>query len=228
MSVWLSYSPSDFLLFTPHTYYRLFELYNRAVWPLHVVAFAFGLAVLVLLLRGGASRDLWRGRTIASMLAACWLWVAWAYLYERYDTINWAARYVAVAFVVQAALLIVVGVVMRRMTPGADAVNRIGAAIVAFALFVQPLAAPLFGRPWVQMEVFGLAPDPTVAATLGALVAMRRAHFSLLVIPLLWCALTGLTLGAMDAPDALVMPAIGVLSVGLTAWKGRSGRSALA
>ena len=37
MAVWLSYTLSDFLLFTPHTYYRLFELYNRAVWPAHGV-----------------------------------------------------------------------------------------------------------------------------------------------------------------------------------------------
>ncbi len=215
MSVWLSYTLSDFLLFTPHTYYRLFELYNRALWPLHLLALALGLALIALLLRGGV----WRGRAVAAILAACWLWVAWGYLYARYDSINWAARYFAVAFVVQAALLILVGVVMNRFTPGADAVHRVGAAIVAFALLLQPLIAPLLGRPWLQMEVFGLTPDPTVAATLGALVALRRAHFSLLIIPLLWCALTGATLWAMAAPDALLMPAIAVLGLGLTVWK---------
>ena len=73
MSEWWTYSLSDFLLFSPRTYYRLFELYNLAVWPWHVLAIVLGLAVLVLWLRRGA----WQGRTVAVLLAACWLFVAW-------------------------------------------------------------------------------------------------------------------------------------------------------
>ena len=107
---------------------------------------------------------------------------------------------------------------------GEDAASRIGMAVVVFALFIQPLMAPLLGRPWAQMEIFGLAPDPTVAATLGALVVMRRAPWVLLIIPLLWCALTGLTLRAMQAPNALLMPAIAVLAIGLAIWRSASAR----
>ena len=92
MSEWWTYSLSDFLMFSPRTYYRLFELYNLAVWPWHVLALGIGLAVLVLWLRGGA----WQGRAVAAILAACWLFVAWAYLLVRYDTINWAGSYFAV------------------------------------------------------------------------------------------------------------------------------------
>ena len=33
MSEWWTYHLSDFLLFAPRTYYRLFELYNAAIWP---------------------------------------------------------------------------------------------------------------------------------------------------------------------------------------------------
>ena len=33
MSEWWTYRPSDFLLFAPRTYYRLFELYNAEIWP---------------------------------------------------------------------------------------------------------------------------------------------------------------------------------------------------
>jgi Family of unknown function (DUF6064) len=102
MSEWWTYSLSDFLLFSPRTYYRLFELYNLAVWPWHLLVIVLGLAVLLLWLRGGA----WQGRTVAVILASCWLFVAWAYLLVRYDTINWAASYFAGAFAVEALLLV--------------------------------------------------------------------------------------------------------------------------
>jgi hypothetical protein len=223
MDVWLTYSLSDFLLFSPRTYYRLFELANAALWPLHVVAAALGLSLVVLLHRGGA----WRGRAIAAILAACWLWVAWDFLYGRYDPINWMARYFAVGFVVQALLFVLAGVVLDRFSPAGGLSGWPGSGLVLFALFIQPLLAPLSGRPWLQIEFFGIAPDPTVAATLGVLVAMRRAHGMLLVIPLAWCVVTGLTLWAMDAPAALLMPMVAVLVGGLTALKHlRSGASA--
>ncbi len=211
MITWLSYSLSDFLLFTPHTYYRLFELYNRAVWPVHVVVGAIGLMLLLLLFYDGERR----GRAIAGVLAACWLWVAWAYLFERYDTINWAARHFAIGFAIEAILIILSGVILNRLTRGSDFACYAGIAIVIFALYIQPLFAPLFGRLWTQVELFGLAPDPTVAATLGALLTMRRAPWYLFVIPLLWCAITGATLWAMDAADALFMPAIAAIAISL-------------
>ena len=215
MSVWLTYSLSDFLLFAPRTYYRLFELYNLAVWPAHLLAGALGFTLLMLMRYGGA----WRGRAIAAILALFWLWVAWAYLFERYGTINWMAYYFAMGFAVEAILLIISGIVLNRLTPSTDLTSRAGIAIVVFALLIQPLSAPLFGREWIQVEILGIAPDPTVAASIGALLAMLRVHWHLLVIPLLWCAITGTTLWAMEAPDALLMPAIAIFAIGLGAWK---------
>ena len=108
----VAYSLSDFLLFSPRTYYRLFELYNLAVWPWHVLAMVLGLAALVLWLRGGA----WRGRGVAVILASCWLFVAWAYLLAHYDTINWAARYFAAGFAVEALLLVWTGLIRNSLS----------------------------------------------------------------------------------------------------------------
>jgi hypothetical protein len=39
-------------------------------------------------------------RCVAAILAAAWLYVAWAFHHERYATINWAAPYFAVAFAI--------------------------------------------------------------------------------------------------------------------------------
>src|SRR5690349_20103288 len=46
MSEWWSYRLSDFLLFSPRTYHRLFELHNIALWPMHVAALALGASLL--------------------------------------------------------------------------------------------------------------------------------------------------------------------------------------
>jgi hypothetical protein len=217
MSEWWTYSLSDFLLFSPHTYYRLFELYNLAVWPWHVLAIALGLAVLVLGLLGGA----WQGRTIAVILATCWLFVAWAYLLARYDTINWAASYFAAGFAVEALLLVWTGLIRNQLLlrPGRDAAGAAGLCIFVLALFVWPLVSPLLGRPWLQAEIFSIAPDPTVVATLGVLIAADRTHWELLVVPLLWSGISGATLWAMQSPEALLLPAAALLAFVLTCWK---------
>jgi hypothetical protein len=224
---WLTYSLQDFLLFSPRTYYRLFELHNRAVWPAQPVAVALGAALVWLVLRGG---DAWRGRAVAAILAACWLWVGVAYLLLRYDTINWAARYLAVAFAAQALLLAWAGPLAGRLRlrPPTGAAGGAGLALLAFALVLQPLIGPLLtGRPWAQAELFGVAPDPTVAATLGVLpLAAGRVRWALMAVPLLWCAVSGLTLWAMGAPDALAMPGVGAAALGLAAWDSARGGSA--
>jgi Family of unknown function (DUF6064) len=221
MSEWWTYSLSDFLLFSPHTYYRLFELYNAAIWPAQILALALGLAILVLLRAGFAGRD----RIIAAILAAAWLWVAWAYLLERYDTINWAARYFAIGFTIEALLLVGAGLILGRLRfrPGADVGSRLGVVIFLFALLLQPLIGPLVGRPWTQLEIFGIAPDPTVVGTLGLLLsATGWIARLLLAIPLIWCLIVGLTLWTMASPDALVVPAAALLVLMLAAWKATS------
>jgi hypothetical protein len=217
MSEWWTYSLSDFLLFSQRTYYRLFELYNLAIWPAQILAIALGLAILALLRRGDAGQ----GRAVAAILAACWLWVAWAYLLVRYDTINWAASYFAAGFVIEALLFIWTGLVRNRLLlrPDRDLAGRAGLCIFLFALLVQPLIGPLAGREWVQVEIFGIAPDPTVIATLGVLLMADRSPWYLYVIPLIWCALSGATLWTMQSPDALVMPVVAVLVLCMTAWK---------
>jgi hypothetical protein len=204
MSEWWTYSLSDFLLFSPRTYYRLFELYNLAIWPLQVIALASGAAMLPLF----RSTRPWHGRVVAAILALCWLWVAWAYFLERYDTINWAARYAALGFAAQALLLLWRGgLTGLSLVAAPTIVGRAGLLVVLFALLAQPFVAPLFGRPWAQAEIFGIAPDPTAIATLGIVVASTRLRWELMVIPALWCGLSAATLWTMGSADAFV-PAV--------------------
>lgn len=213
MTEWWTYALSDFLLFSPRTYYRLFELHNRDVWPTQIATLAAGFGVLFLVVRNAA----WRGRIVSTLLAMCWLWVAWAFHFQRYAGINWAATWFAAGFAVEALLLLWIGSVRGKLEPivaGIGSRRRIaGIGLLLFALVVQPLIAPVSGRSWMQMEMFGIAPDPTVVATLGVLLPMRGPRWLLFPVPLAWCAISGATLWTMGAVDALLMPFIAVLSV---------------
>ena len=56
--------------------------------------------------------------------------------------------------------------------------RRVGLGLLLWAVLVHPVLALAMGRPWVQAEVFGLAPDPTAIAVLGVLLglAVRRVE----------------------------------------------------
>jgi hypothetical protein len=225
MGDWLSYTPSDFLLFSARTYYRLFELYNWAIWPAQILALLLGLVILWRLHRPGA----WQGSVVMGILAAGWLWTAWAYLVEHYDTINWAARYFAIGFVIEALLLIWTGAIRNRLScqPYRDWIGRTGMGLFLFALMVQPLLGPLVGRDWKQAEIFGVAPDPTVLATMGILLTVdKQPPWALMIIPLIWCALSGTTLWTMGSPDAWVMPVAALGALGLAVYRVVSARGA--
>ncbi len=198
-------------MFSPDTYYRLFELYNAAIWPAQIIALAAGVVILALLVR----RPPWAGRAVAALLAAAWVFVAWAYFWERYATINLAAPYYAWGFAAQAVLLMVVGAILGRLTFGERGTDlgKAGCGLFAVALILSPLLGLLAGRGWAQLEAFGVAPDPTVIGTFGVLAAADRMRWELLVIPALWALITGATLWTMRSPDALVTPAAALFAV---------------
>ena len=219
MSEWWTYTLSDFLLFSPRTYYRLFEIYNAAIWPVQLAAIALGLAILALLSRPAAAGR----RATAAILAGCWLWVAIAFHANRYAAINWAAVYFAWGFGLEAGILTWSALARRPLKRRLDVASGAGLGIFLFALVVEPLVGPLLGRGWRQVQIFGVAPDPTAVATLGILLlAHVRGRWLLMIVPAIWCAISGATLLAMKAPDAWIAPAAAALSVFLATWQTRA------
>jgi hypothetical protein len=214
MSEWWTYGLRDLLLFSSRTYYRLFELYNVEWWPLHLLAFALGVAALGLGWRGGDRA----GRALAVILALCWLWTGWAFHGRRYASINPAASYFAWAFALEALLLLWTVAWRGRRAPARASrmQQRAGLGIFLFALLAFPLMGPLLGRSWKQAEVFGMAPDPTALATLGMLLlAGVRPLGWLFPIPVAWCLVSGATLWAMASPDYLIVPLGALLAVAI-------------
>jgi len=189
-----SYRLSDFILFTPTAYYRQFELYNQAIWPLHIVAISFVLVMLYALWK----KPVWAGQLVALLLVVSWLWVAWAFLYQRFYQIHVVADWYALGFVLQAGLITWYGVIRNRFTLLVSNPLRIKmASVLLFVAFIfYPFIAFISGRSWMQFEMFALAPDPTVLATL-AILLFYKVPIVLYAIPLIWMLLSGITLLVM-------------------------------
>jgi hypothetical protein len=218
MPEWWTYSLSDFLLFSPRTYYRLVERYNLATWPVHLLTLALGMVIAALLRRPTPGHS----RVVAAVLVVLWAWVGWAFVVTRYATINWAASWLAWLFAAEVLLLGWMGVLTGRLRfeVGREARSRVGAGLFAGSLAVYPLLAPALGRGWSQAETFGVMPDPTVLGTMGLLLMAQGstgARRLALVAPVVWCLLSGATLLAMHSPEAWIVLAAAVLAPALPA-----------
>jgi len=214
MEVWASYSLSDLLMFSPAAYFRLYELYNAALWPLQLVAIGVALVLLVLIRRTQTGS----GKIIALLLALLWGVIAWWFFYQRYGQINLAAPWFSVAFGIEALLLFVAGITVKNGLDRtgwhtAPALNP-GHLLFLYALVLHPIIGLLSGRSWNSVELFGLSPDPTALGTLGILLMGHGVIPRLLaLIPLLWCLVSGLTYLAMEIPHGLMTPAAALIAM---------------
>jgi hypothetical protein len=219
---WLSYRPSDFLMFSPRIYWRLFESLNLAFWPLQA-----GVALAALAWLGWVGRDAGgpgraAARAALAALALGWAITAWAFLWQRLAPIHWLAGYIAPLFLLQAAAMLTLA--LHGAVQGhADRLRRaVGLSLLVWALLLHPLLAGLAGRPWMQAEFIALASDPTAIATLGLLLMLRSPHWplrALWALPVAWCVLSAVTLWTMGSAQGWVPWAAVLLAV----WAARRG-----
>jgi hypothetical protein len=223
----LSYSLADLIPFSRETYFRLFERYNIGVWPAPIVGLAWGFISLFAVRRP----EDWGRRAAVLMIAACWLWVGWAFQVGWYAPLSWTGIYFGIGFGLQGVLM---AAMIRRIRPVPSTApsiaevpwdRRVALVILLFALLVQPLLGLFSGRPWYGLEVFGSAPDPTVLATLGMLLMIRHPlRWLLSIIPLIWCLISGATLFVLSVPVWPVMPFAAAVYLGIAGWQWGSER----
>lgn len=229
MDEWWTYRPADLLMFSPAIYWRLFESLNRVAWPLVALWWLVALWAVLGRWRSGLPGGPGSVRWALVLMAGGWLFVAWAFFWQRLAPIHPAAPALAALFAVQAA-----GWALLAACPGLHWARRsrrtdIGMLLAGWALVGQPALALVAGRPVWQAEWFGLAPDPTALGGLGLLlmldVSRRRAALvigrALWVWPLLWCAATSLSLWTLGEPQALVVLALGLLALAAGAQRPR-------
>jgi hypothetical protein len=208
------------LPFTAEILFSSFEQYNRALWPLPILAPALALVVLALALRPVLGGD----RASGALLALAWLWVGLGYFILHFAAFDFAAPIYGAFFILQGLLLgwsaVVRGRVSFRFTD--DLFGWWGLALALAAALAWPLADALLGQGWAVARVVGLAPGPTAAFTLGMLLLPAgRTTLHLGVIPLLWTLVAGATASILSIFQDLALPVAGIGAFALMLWKNR-------
>ena len=215
---------SRLLPFSEDVFFRLFEQYNASIWPAQVVAYALGVALLVLALRPRRGGD----RVIAVGLAVFWLWTGIAYHMLFFATINWAAWGFGALFALQGVAFVWRGALRGELRFRFTATPHgwVGLALAVFAMAGYPLAGWLAGHAWPRTAVFGVAPCPTTIFTLGLLLlAEPRVPLRLLAIPVLWAVIGGTAALLLAVPEDAALPLAAVLALALAIAKNRRARS---
>ncbi|MCL7944238.1 DUF6064 family protein [Marinobacter sp. ATCH36] len=201
---WLNYSLSDFLMFGPEVFLRLFVRINQDFWPWQGIAVAMMVLIAGLLVRG----DTLAKRGILLLLAAAWVWSGAGFLMEYYGPVNTPAVWFGWAFILQAALLTVAALVWPWDGRSAVVARRRQAGIgwLVAAILLPLLPAAQTGN-WQAVALFGIAPDVTVAATVPCLLLLpRRIRWLFLVLPILWCLFSAATLWTLGTRLMFLLP----------------------
>ena len=173
------------LPFSPEQFRAVFDQYHRGVGVAPLLLTAFAIVAVALAHTRLAGRD----RAISWIVALLWLWAGVVYQWTFFTSINPAAWIFGALFVLQAGLLLWLGVVRGRLH-FARRDDLAGSAIMAFALLIYPVLGFAFGHGYPAGPSFG-TPCPTVIFTLGLLLwAHPVTPLRLVVIPAVW-ALVG-------------------------------------
>ena len=211
----MSWTLEDLLPFEPRVYWRLFALENEAVWPAQPVVLAAA-ALLALCLIWGRRPS---GRRLGPVLGAAWLWTGWHFVALRYGTVNWAAPTLAWGFYAEAALLAGLGLSGRIVFPRQGRSAWFGIGLLVAAALVWPALAPLDGRPLARGRGRRDCAGPhghRDARPARAGGAQPVDGPPLCIAPVLWLAVSTLTLFTMDAWQGWAV--LVALLAGLAAW----------
>lgn len=206
--------------FTQAQFFAVFVAYNNAIWPAQWLAYSLGIVVTIVAWRGrdGATR------TVATTLAVLWAWTGVAYHWMHFASINPAGHAFGVAFVLQAALLLVVALRPFAWGRAHGWRQAAGLAAIVYALLVYPLLGLALGHGWSAMPAFGVAPCPLTLFTLGVLLLAANAPLWLFAIPLLWSAIGGSAAWLLGVPEDLGLWVVGALTATLLLWSRRRRR----
>jgi hypothetical protein len=190
---------------------------NAAIWPMQLVWYASAAAMV-----GLAFWPRRRASQLICLLAAAYFaWVGIVF----FGVIDSGMTLWVVAFILEAILLLVAGIVRRDLVfaPRWNPSSVLGAVFMFYALVAYPIIEMLGGYPLRESPLFGLSPCVTVFFAFGLLLWARPpAPKYVLLLPLAWAlgaAPGNLAMGHVpDFPLILV----GMITAGVLIWRDRT------
>jgi Family of unknown function (DUF6064) len=196
---------------------------SAAVWPAQIVWYLAAVAIVAL--------ALWPVRRssqlICALAAAYFAWIGIAYFAWQMPGMHYSWLW-ATVFTLQAALLVVVGVMRSDLVirPRWDLSSGLGAVFIVFALIGYPLVGVLGGHALRVVPVFGVSPCASVIFFFGLLLwAVPPAPAYVLLVPVAWslgAAPPDLSRGVAADYGMLVA---GLITAGLIIWRDRGSSS---
>jgi hypothetical protein len=177
-------------------------------WPVALLLWLTTLAAILLVIRR------WSGANplLAGILALEWAWSGAVYHLVFFRPINPAAMAFGLLFLAEAALLLWLGVLRRRLdfSPGPAIRSRVGIGLMCYAA-IYPVLGLVAGLRYPALPTFAV-PCPTTILTAGGLLLVPRSAARLpAIIPVAWSAIGGSAAFLLGMRADLALPLAGTL-----------------
>jgi hypothetical protein len=195
--------------FTLEKFLITLENYNLDIWPLQVVSYILGIAVIVLAMK----RTRFSNRAISSILSLYWLWIGIVFcmLYWA-KTFNLALMF-GIVLIIQGLLFLYTSIrndISFSYTGKFQSI--IGIVLIFYAMIGYQLIGLFIGHTYPGLFAFGLVPCPTMIFTLGILLwTDKKIPKYILIIPALF------SLVGIEAVLKGIYEDIGLFVLGLSA-----------
>ncbi len=207
------------LPYTIDVFFAAMGRYNAQYAVLVALLAALSLGALALAVRG--TRAPWQDRAVGAVLAAGALISGWAHQSGLMADLNFMASVYGPLWIIQGGLLAGTLALRARLSfrGPRDRVRTGGLTIAALGLIGHPLALLALGVAPGSLPLAGSAPDATAVLTAGLLTAARGPRWlrlGLLLVPLAWGGVAGLSAYLLAFPLDYAVTAAVLLAVALT------------
>lgn len=196
----LSFSLRDLLIFSPESYFKLFELSNSALWPLHIPLGFLVVTALVL----SYKRQQNTSQLILIWLGLVWSFVGYWYFEIYYSQISTYSYILSYIFWAEACLFFLYVFFSNHKTINTIELSKtsykkwqaiIGGGFIFYGLIIHPIVSlTIWNQPFNRFEFFSIAPDPTAITTIGFILLLPvKAKLLLIVIPCFWLLFSTMT-----------------------------------
>jgi len=199
---------------------NVLEKYNLAIWPMQVVAYILGIAILFLIVK----KTKHASRISAAMLSFLWLWNGIVFFLLYFGPLFTPSYFFGALFIIQGFLFL--GTVIKpRLSFGSErsGYSVVGILFIAYAMVGYPVLGPLLGHSYPFSAPFGLIPCPTNVFTFGLfLLSNKKIPKPLLIIPLLWAIFGGFPAvfaGMLEDMGLIVAGIFGTVIILYRDWK---------